>query len=90
MHLNAMWQRIKWFFRGRPVKKIKGGWCGLCGAWVETAEFTFPDYWKVDTFFDLNTICPNGEHKFKPGSSKRCPKKREGCPEKLKEALSAK
>ena len=55
----TMWKRIKWILRGKPTKKVIGGWCGCCGAWLETAEFTFPDYW-FDNFFDLNTICPKG------------------------------
>lgn len=52
-----MWQRIKWFLRGRPFKKITGGWCGLCGDWLPKAEFSFPDYLIVDNLYDLNTIC---------------------------------
>ena len=55
-----MFQRIKWFLRGKPVKKVLGGWCGLCGDWLPNEEFTFPDYWVVDNLFDLNSICPNG------------------------------
>lgn len=53
-------EHIKWIFRGKPTKKIIGGWCGLCGAWLPEAEFVFPDYWQIDNFYDLNTICPDG------------------------------
>ena len=51
--LKNSWTFILWFFRGRPVKKVIGGWCGCCGRWVEEAEFTFRDYWTVDNLYDL-------------------------------------
>lgn len=63
-----MWQRIKWFLRGRPFKKITGGWCGLCGDWLPKAEFSFPDYHIVDNLYDLNTICPEGCRDIKQGN----------------------
>jgi len=54
---------IKWIFRGIPVKKVVGGWCGCCGSWIENAEFIFRDYHKVDNLFDLNSICSDcGKH----------------------------
>ena len=52
-----MWKWIKWFIKGKPTKKIIGGWCGCCGKWVNDKEFIFPDFWIVDKFFNRNTIC---------------------------------
>ena len=52
-----MWKKISWFFRGKPKKIFKGGWCGCCGTWVGKVEFTFPDYYEPDSFWDLNTLC---------------------------------
>lgn len=57
-----MWRFINWVLRGRPVKKVVGGWCGCCGVWVADAEFTFRDYWVVDNLFNLNTICKDCHH----------------------------
>jgi hypothetical protein len=53
-----MWKKLKWILRGKPMKKVIGGWCGCCGKWLSEAEFTFPDYHNVDTFWDLNSVCP--------------------------------
>jgi len=51
---------LEWLLRGSPYKTVKGGWCGCCGKWIKDAEFKFRDYYPVDNFWDLNTVCPNG------------------------------
>lgn len=48
---------LKWFFGGKPKKTVNGGWCGCCGCWDGTAEFTFREYENVDEKFDLITVC---------------------------------
>ena len=55
--LLCLAEYVLWLLRGKPVKMVKGGWCGCCGKWVEDAEFKFRDYYKIDNFWDLNTIC---------------------------------
>lgn len=55
--LKSIWLTTKWILRGKPTKKVYGGWCGCCGKWIPNAEFEFRDYHEVDRFWDLNTIC---------------------------------
>lgn len=42
---------IKWLLRGKPVKVIVGGHCGLCGSWVADArryrDYLVPDRWTI-------------------------------------------
>jgi hypothetical protein len=55
---------LKWVFHGRKIKKVKGGWCGLCGAWLDNAEFEFPEYYQIDESLlggDLITMCEKGK-----------------------------
>jgi len=57
---KRFWTYIKWFLRGKPMKEVKGGWCGCCGKWVEDVEFKFPDYYRVSDSLaggDRITIC---------------------------------
>jgi hypothetical protein len=42
--VKKLFRHIKWILSGKPMKKVIGGWCGLCGVWMPNAEFIFPNF----------------------------------------------